>query len=100
MAETLGILVTRHENSKHIIGITKAARAVGKAVAIFLTDEGVRFTQDTGFLELLKLDDVEISCCDHSCECIGLQGKTDGILYESQYKNAGMLHECARVLVF
>jgi len=100
MAETLGIMITRYDNVDHIAGTVKAARAAGKSVMIFMTDEGVRFTQDPKFLELLKVEGVDFSCCDHSCERVGLHEKTDGISYGSQYNNAGMLHDSARVLVF
>jgi predicted peroxiredoxin len=98
--EMLGIMVTKYENLEHIAGVTRAARAAGKSVSIFLTDEGVRFTKDPKFLELLSEAGVELSCCDHSCERIGLPGKTEGISYGSQYNNAGMLHDSARTLVF
>jgi len=100
MAETLGIMITRYDNLDHIAGTVKAARAAGKSVMIFMTDEGVRFTQDPKFLELLKVEGVDFSCCDHSCELVGLHEKTDGISYGSQYNNAGMLHDSTRVLVF
>jgi len=96
----LGMMITKHENLEHIAGIAKAARAAGHPVVIFLTDEGVRFTKDPKFLELLKVPGVELSCCDHSCERIGIHDKTDGISYGSQYNNAGMLHDSTRVLVF
>ncbi len=98
--EMLGIMITKHENLEHIAGVVKAARALGKSVMIFMTDEGVRFTKDPKFLELMKVDGVEFSCCDHSCERIGIHEKTDGISYGSQYNNAGMLHDSTRILVF
>ncbi len=98
--EILGIMVTKYENLDHIAGVVKAARAAGKAVSLFMTDEGVRFTRDPKFLDLLKVDGVEFSCCDHSCESIGIHDKTQGISYGSQYNNAGMLHDSTRVLVF
>ncbi len=100
MAEILGIMLTKYENLGHITGVTKAARKAGKNVMIFMTDEAVRFTRDPKFLDLMKVDGVEISCCDHSCERIGIREKTDGISYGSQYNNAGMLHDSTRVLVF
>ena len=98
--EMLGIMVTKYENLDHIAGVVKAARAAGKAVTLFMTDEGVRFTRDPKFIELLKVDGVEFACCDHSCERVGIHDKTAGISYGSQYNNAGMLHDSARVLVF
>lgn len=98
--EMLGIMITKYENLDHIIGVTMAARTAGHPVAIFMTDEGVKFTKDAAFLELLKVDGVEISVCDHSCELLRIQGNTEGISYGSQNDNAGMLHDSARVLVF
>jgi len=100
MAEMLGIMITKYENLDHIKGVVKSARAAGHPVSIFMTDEGVKFTRDPKFLELLKVDGVEISVCDHSCERLGIHEKTEGISYGSQYNNAGMLHDCARALVF
>ena len=96
----LGIMITKYENLEHIAGIVKAARAAGHPVMIFMTDEGVKFSRDPGFLELLKVDGVEISICDHSREMIGLHDKTEGINYGSQYNNAVMLHDSTRVLIF
>jgi hypothetical protein len=98
--EMLGIMVTKYENLGHIVGVVKAARASGHPVMVFMTDEGVRFSRDPKFLELLAVGGVEISVCDHSCERIGIHEKTEGISYGSQYNNAGMLHDSARVLVF
>jgi hypothetical protein len=98
--EILGIMVTKFENFGHIAGIVTAARAAGKSVTIFLTDEAVRFTTDPKFNDLLKVAGVEITCCDHSCERLSIHEKTQGISYGSQYNNAGMLHDSARVLVF
>jgi predicted peroxiredoxin len=96
----LGIMVTQYANLEHIIGVTKAARAAGHPVQIFMTDEGVKFSREPKFLELLNVDGVEISVCDHSCEQVGLHDKTEGISYGSQYNNAGMLHDNERILIF
>ncbi len=98
--ELLGIMVTKYENLEHIAGVAKAARAAGHPVMIFMTDEGVKFTSDPKFLELLKVGGIEISVCDHSCERVGVHNKTEGISYGSQYNNAGMLHDSTRVLIF
>ncbi|MEK6700149.1 MAG: peroxiredoxin [Nitrospirota bacterium] len=100
MADMLGIMVTKYENLDHIAGVVKAAKAAGHPVTLFMTDEGVRFTRDPKFQELLKVPGVEFSCCDHSCELVGIHEKTEGISYGSQYNNAGMLHDSARILVF
>ena len=96
----LGIIITRHENVDHISGIVKAARAAGHQVQIFLTDAGVRFTTDPKFKELLKIAEVSISCCDHSCEVLQVTEKTEGITYGSQYNHATVLHESDRALIF
>lgn len=96
----LGILITKHANLEHIAGATRAARKAGHPVAIFLNDEGVKFTKDPKFLELLNVEGVDITVCEHSCERIGLHDKTGGISYGSQYNNAGMLHDSERLLVF
>jgi len=96
----LGIMITKYANLEHIAGVVKAARKAGHPVQIFMTDEGVKFTRDPKFLELLKVDGVEIAVCDHNCEQLGIQEKTEGISYGSQYNNAGMLHDSERVLVF
>lgn len=98
--EMLGIMITKYENLEHIAGVAKAARAAGHPVQIFMTDEGVKFSSDPGFLELLKIEGVEIAVCDHSREQIGVHDKTEGISYGSQYNNARMLHNSARVLIF
>lgn len=101
MAEKqLGILVTKHKDLGHIAGIVQAARKAGHPVRIFLNDEGVRFSRAPGFLELLDLGGVEVAVCDHFREKLGIEQKTEGITYGSQYDNAVMLHECERMLVF
>jgi hypothetical protein len=96
----LGILITRYANLDHIAGVVKAAIRAGHPVRIFVTDEGVKFTRDPKFLELLDRDGVEIAVCDHMCEVLGIKEKAAGITYGSQYDNAGMLHDSDRVLVF
>ena len=100
MAKMLGIMITKYANLDHITGVTKAARKAGHPVQIFMTDEGVKFTRDPKFLELLKVEGVEISVCDHSCEKLRVHDKTEGVSYGSQYNNAGMLHDSERIVVF
>ncbi len=96
----LGIVITRYESLDSISGIVKAARAAGHPVQIFMTDEGVRFTTDPAFRELLKIPEVDITCCDHSCELLHVAEKTEGITYGSQYDHATILHDSDRVLIF
>jgi hypothetical protein len=96
----LGILITKNEHLEHISGIIKAARRAGHPVQVFLNDEGVRFSRDPGFLEMLALDGVKCAVCDHFREKLGIEQKTEGITYGSQYDNAVMIHDSVRVLVF
>ncbi len=96
----MGIMITKYANQEHIAGAIRAAAKAGHPVRIFLNDEGVRFTRDPLFLELLKLDGVDCTVCDHSCERLGIHEKTAGINYGSQNDNAGMLHHSERILVF
>ena len=98
--EMLGIMVTRYEDLDHIAGVMKAAQAAGHPITLLLTDEGVRFTLDPSFIALLKLTGLEVFACEHVCDLLGIHDKTAGITYGSQYNNATMLHESARVLVF
>ena len=96
----LGIVITRYESLDHIMGIVRAARAAGHPVQIFMNDEGIRFTTDPKFTELLTMAEVGISCCDHSCAMLNVNEKTDGITYGSQYDHATLLHDSDRVLIF
>lgn len=97
---TLGIMITKYANLEHIAGVTQAARNAGYPVAIFMTDEGVKFTKDVAFMELLKTEGVKVTVCEYMCELLGIPERTEGICYGSQYDNAGMLHNSDRVLVF
>ena len=97
---TLGILITKHANAAHIAGLVAAAHRVGHAVRVFMTDEGVRFTRDQEFLSGLQDANVQVAVCEYNCEQAGYPDRAEGIRYGSQYDNAGMLHECERVLVF
>ena len=96
----LGIMVTKYEHLEHITGVMQAAQAAGHPVRLFLTDDAVKFTLNTEFLNLLQYSGVEVSCCDHSCKQHGVLEKSKGITYSSQFSNAAMLHDSCRVLVF
>jgi hypothetical protein len=98
--EMLGIMVTKYENLEHIVGVIKAARAARHPVKVFMTDEGVKFSTNPEFLELLKVGGIEILVCGHSCERIGIHDQTEGVSFGSQYNNAVMLHDSTRVLIF
>lgn len=98
--EMLGIVITKYANFDHISGVIKAAQAAGHRVSVFMTDEGVKFTTDEKFKQLIGEKNVDISCCDHSCELLHIADKTNGITYGSQFNHATLHHDSKRVLVF
>jgi len=64
MAKSVGIFVTNPNNMRHIMGVTKAAKAKGSQVKIFFTWTGTKLAKDPQFPELCKTaDDVSI-CLD------------------------------------
>jgi peroxiredoxin family protein len=64
MAKSLGIFVTNPDNMRHIMGVTRAAKARGSQVKLFFTWTGTKLTKDPQFAELCKIaDDVSI-CLD------------------------------------
>jgi len=69
MAKSLGIFVTSPQNMKHVMGITKAAKAKGSKVKVFFTWMGVHLTKCAEFKNLCDLaDDVSI-CVDSYKKC-------------------------------
>lgn len=64
MAKSLGIFVTSPQNMKHVMGITKAAKAKGAKVKVFFTWYGTHLSKCSEFPALCELaDDVSI-CAD------------------------------------
>ncbi len=64
MAKSLGIFVTSPQNMRHVLGITKAAKAKGSKVKVFFSWYGVHLTKCPDFKGLCELaDDVSI-CVD------------------------------------
>lgn len=65
MAKSIGIFVTSPDNFRHVMGVTKAAKAKGSAVKVFFTwDATLNAKKEPGFPELCKIaDDVSI-CVD------------------------------------
>lgn len=69
MAKSLGIFVTSPQNMRHVMGITKAAKAKGSKVKVFFTWYGVHLTKCKEFPSLCELaDDVSI-CVDSYKKC-------------------------------
>ena len=64
MSKSLGIFVTNPDQFKHVMGITKAAKAKGSSVKVFFTWDATHNTKEADFPELCKIaDDVSI-CAD------------------------------------
>ena len=64
MSKSVGIFVTNPDNMRHIMGVTKAAKAKGSNVKIFFTWYGTKLAKDPQFPELCSIaDDVSI-CLD------------------------------------
>lgn len=66
MAKSLGIFVTNPEQFKHVMGITKAAKAKGSAVKVFFTwDSTHNAKKEPEFKELCEIAD-DVSICSDS----------------------------------
>ncbi|MFQ6137096.1 MAG: DsrE family protein [Candidatus Hydrothermarchaeales archaeon] len=100
MSERLGILVTSDKHLDAVVGISKAAKASGKSISIFLMDDGCLLAKDPKFVELLK-EGVDISICEYNATKKGVRREdAEGIFFGAQYQNAVMAHDSDRYLVF
>jgi len=101
MPEKLGMCVAGESNLRHVIGLTRAAKAAGKSVEIFFTGEGVRLTRDPRFSELIG--PARVSVCEVSYIANGLQGRpVEGLVdkdFVTQGRNAEMVDECDRYVI-
>ena len=96
----LGIMVTTDRHLRQIRGITQAALAKGHAVAMFVTDEGVKLLADTHFSSLSALPGVTMSFCEQSAQRHGRPAGLPGdIVSGSQFENAIMTSESDKILV-
>lgn len=98
----IGILVTKEQYKRHLIGITKAALKRGHRVSIFLMDSGVRLVKEQEVTALKALSGVmTFALCDMNLKRAGLSEMDvpDGITCGSQYNNAVMNHESDRVIL-
>ena len=101
MADRLGILVSTDKHLKNVIALTKAAHKKGKKVQIFFTGRGVLLTQKPEFSELVGK--AKLSVCDVSFRANGLSGDVPGVGFKdfaTQARNAEMIDECDRYVVF
>ena len=110
MTETLGICVATKGRMEHVLGLTRAARKVGKEVRIFFTGEGVHLTKDPRFPELLDVARAgssqphgQVAVCEVSFMACGLTGKESSGLrdkdFVTQGRNAEMVEDCARYVM-
>ena len=101
MDDRLGILVSSNKHLDYVIALTTAADQKGKHVRIFFTGQGVLLTQKSEFEELVGK--AKLSICDVSFRANGLEGEVPGVGFKdfaTQARNAEMIKECDRYLVF
>ena len=71
MSKSLGIFVTNPDQFKHVMGITKAAKAKGSSVKVFFSwDATHNAKKEAGFSELCELAD-DVSICVDSYKNMG-----------------------------
>ena len=104
MADLLGILVSSQKHLDYVINLTNAAHKKGKDVKIFFTGRGVLLTQKPEFEQLVGK--AKLFVCDVSFRSNGLHGKEDDVPgvgfkdFATQARNAEMIEECDRYVVF
>ena len=101
MADRLGILVCTDKHLDAVIALTTAAHQKGKKVQIFFTGRGVLLTQQSPFAQLVGK--AKLSVCDVSFRANGLEGEVPGVGFKdfaTQARNAEMISECDRYVVF
>lgn len=101
MGDRLGILVCSNKYLDDVIALTIAAHQKGKKVQIFFTGKGVLLTQKPEFSELVGK--AKLSVCDVSFRTNGLEGDVPGVGFKdfaTQARNAEMIKECDRYVVF
>jgi len=101
MAESLGILVNSDKFLDYAVKLTDAAHAKGKDIRIFFTGQGVLLTKKEDFSKLVGK--AKITVCDVSYRSWGLSGDVPGVGFKdfvTQAKNAEMIDECDRYIVF
>ena len=101
MDNRLGILVSSDKHLDYVIALTKAAHEKSKKVQIFFTGQGVLLTQKPEFEKLVSK--AKLSVCDVSFRANGLEGEVPGVGFKdfaTQARNADMIKECDRYLVF
>ena len=101
MADRLGILVSSDKHLDKVVALTSAAYDKGKKVQIFFTGAGVLLSQKPEFKQLVGK--TKLSICDVSFRANGLEGDVPGVGFKdfaTQARNAEMISECDRYVVF
>lgn len=101
MGDRLGILVSSDKHLEKVIALTAAAHEKGKSVQIFFTGQGVLLTQKQEFEQLVGK--AKLSVCDVSFRANELEGDVPGVGFKdfaTQARNAEMIAECDRYVVF
>jgi len=101
MNDRLGILVCSNKHLDYVVALTTAAHEKGKKVQIFFTGQGVLLTQKPEFKNLVGK--AKLSVCDVSFRANNLEGEVPGVGFKdfaTQARNAEMIKECDRYLVF
>ncbi|MBT3270317.1 DsrE family protein [Candidatus Poribacteria bacterium] len=104
MAEILGILLTTSPESADVhtvIQLTRAARAQGRGVRIFVMCDGA-YNLDTDEFRKLALEGAEIAACSQNASERGVEEVEDipNLTWGSQYDFAQITAECDRVISF
>lgn len=101
MSDKLGIVVGTDQHLDWVIKLADAAHVKGKNVEIFFTGYGVHLTQRPEFEQLVGK--AKLSVCDVSFRAYGLSGDVPGVGFKdfaTQARNAEMMNECDRYVVF
>ncbi len=104
MPQTLGILLTtspERADAHTVIQLTRAARAQGRGVRIFVMCDGAHNLNTVRFHKL-ALEGAEIVACSQNASDRGVE-EVEGTLnvtWGSQYDFARMTGECDRVISF
>ncbi|WP_035244011.1 DsrE family protein [Desulfonatronovibrio hydrogenovorans] len=97
----LGILVKDDKYLDQVVNLTRTAHQKGIEVRIFFTGKGVLLTQKADFEALVGK--ARLSVCDVSFRGFGLSADVPGLNFKdfaTQAKNAEMVDECDRYVVF
>lgn len=104
MSDILGMLVSSDKHLDHVIKLTEAAHAMGKEIRIFFSGKGVYLALEPEFKKLVGK--AKLWICDVSFRAYGFHGREDEVPgvgfkdFATQARNAEMIHQVDRYLVF